>query len=72
MKTHETVMSEKNRFLAEIKEKGLPSPAEMHWKRLKEHILKYADNPGDKLLNPLILDASAESHAVSMTAYKTN
>jgi len=65
MKADEAMMSEKNTFLAEIKAKGLSSPAGMHWERLKEYILKYADNhDGDKLLNPLILGASAESHAV--------
>jgi len=65
MKAGEDMMSEKNTFLAEIKDKGLSSPAGMHWEMLKDYILKYADShDGDKLLNPLILGASMASHSV--------
>jgi len=57
-------MSEIEEFLNEIKNKGLSSPAGMHWDRLRKVILKYAKNQeGEKLLNPLILGGAMASHA---------
>jgi len=65
MKMDKTLALDKSAFLAEIKKKGLSSPAGIHWDGLRKYILKHADNhDGDKLLNPLILGASMASHSV--------
>ena len=57
-------MSEKDDFLAELRRRGLSSPAGIHWARLQKILLRYSKvDDGERLLNPLILGGSIACHA---------
>lgn len=57
-------MCKQIQLLEELKALGFSSPAGIHWERLCQTILKYANNPlNEKLPNPLILGGSIASHS---------